>query len=657
MPTATSYRNTLDPSSGWSGKLRGSEHFPSPFLDMASLAMPESNRNALEWCEYVFQSNGTYRMAMERIISYFLTDLELGALNANRPLGDDEKEKWENFLVEQLGALGHVQDMDRDRMCYGNAFASVVVPFKRFLSCRCGNQFPLDVVYRDPKFRFKFTDYEFHATCPGCNYSGKMKTWDAPLNTAEQLSVKRWSPHEIQILHDPLTEQVEYYWKIPEDYKRLVRQGRLFHLMRVPKDVLQAIKKNQLFRFNPGVLYHMKEPTLGGMENRGWGISRVIVNFRQVWYVQVLHRYNEAIALDYVIPFRLITPAARSGSSQASGQGRDPLLTVNMGDFMGQVKGMIRRRSRDPAGWNTLPFPVDYQALGGDAAALAPRELLDQGMETLLNASGTPVELYKGTLQLQTAPVSLRLFESTWHHLVHDNNAFMHWLTERVSRILSWEDVLCRHKRVTHADDMQRHMAILQLMMGGTISQSTGLKAMGVDWKDEMRLIGEEGRYMQEQSAKVQEEMDTQAFGAQISSGQPMQGGAPGQPMPPGGGGGGGGGAAGGGGGIPVDPATGQPMPQPVTTMVQNDQMPQTPEEMMSTAESIAQQLLGLPEGQKDSELRSLKQKNEVLHALVRQKLDQIRGRARSQGGSMLLDQEFGGGGGGGAPPAGGPPA
>jgi hypothetical protein len=46
-------------------------------------------------------------------------------------------------------------------------------------------------------------------------------------------------------------------------------------------------------------------------------------------------------------------------------------------------------------------------------------------METLLNDAGTPIELYNGSLQLQTAPVALRLFEATWHHLVHDANAFL----------------------------------------------------------------------------------------------------------------------------------------------------------------------------------------------------------------------------------------
>jgi hypothetical protein len=65
---------------------------------------------------------------------------------------------------------------------------------------------------------------------------------------------------------------------------------------------------------------------------------------------------------------------------------------------------------------------------------------------------------------------------------------------------------------------------------------------------------------------------------------------------------------------------------------------------MLTQAESLAQQLLGLQESQKDSELRALKQKNPVLHDLVIAALKRIRSRYSSQGKSMLMQQDFGGG-------------
>lgn len=642
--TLLSMRSHVDPVASYAGRIRNSEHFPSPFFDMASLAMPESNQAALEWCEYIFNSEGSYRMAQERTIAYFLTDVEIGAQgSASKHLGDDEREKWTDYLNEQLGILGAVQDMDRDRMCYGNAFASLHIPFQRLLVCpRCYSQYPLNVVHDNAAFQFAWQNMEFVATCPRCKvgsgYRGPFQINDRPQNTPDKLKVKRWNPKEIHILWDPFSHDTAYLWKIPEDYKRLVRQGKLYYLERVGQSVLKAIKNNQLIRFGPDVLYHMKEPTLAGLPNRGWGISRTIVNFRQIWYVQVLKRYNEAIALDYVIPFRLITPASRSGGS---GPSSDPLLSVDMGDFMSQVRAMLRRRRRDPAAWHTLGYPVEYQALGGDAQQLAPKDLLDQGLDTMLNAAGTPVELYRGTLQLQTAPVSLRLFEATWMHLVGDNNAFLRWLVERSAKILSWEAVSARHKRVTHADDMQRHMAMLQLMMSGDVSRTTGLRTMGVEFADELRRRAEDARAEQEMQAEIEEEMQQSAFGQQIAKGAPA-GGVPGQPMDPAMAQAGGAPPAGGAAPAGGDPAAMGLPPGPVSGLMTSGDLPRTPEDMLSTAESLAQQLLGLPESQKDSELRMLKQKNQVLHDLVTARIKDIRSQARSQGGAAVMASQFG---------------
>jgi hypothetical protein len=326
----------------------------------------------------------------------------------------------------------------------------------------------------------------------------------------------------------------------------------------------------------------------------------------------------------------------------------DPMMQYNMGDFRSQVQSMIRRRRRDPAQWQTLPFPVQYQVLGGDASKLAPVDLLNQGTEQLLNDSGVPVELYKGTLQLQTAPVALRLFEATWHHIGHDANAMLRWLVRQLSQIMSWEMVEAKLKRVTIADDINKLMAVLQLMMGQQISGTTGLRAMGLEWKAEQKQIGDEAMTQARIQAKVQEQMDSAAFAQDMAKGNVGQQG------------GGAGGAAPGGGGAPP-PAQGgggqpgqAPMPGPISQFIasMSPNTPVTPADMMHAADTLAQELMGQPEGVKDSELRILKQKNATLHALVRAKMDAIRSQAKSQGGQAQLQQQYGGGqGGGGAPP------
>ena len=445
-------------------------NFPDPFMDMASLAMPETMTYALRWCEYLMFAQGTYFRALDRVLSYFITDIEMTDIK-----DADEKEKISNYLhnPDGIDLLDDIHTAGLNYMVYGNDFSSIIMPFRRYLSCpKCRLELPLKTVVSTNEFKFKWENFDFNAACPKCKYSGVWDHIDRRSGEAGPVKVKHWSPHEIELLWDPYTDDTSYIWKIPEDYRKMIREGKLYHLERANWELIQCVKNNTHLRFDDDVIYHMKENTLAGVRNRGWGVSRVLSNFRQAWYVQVLHRYNEAIALDYVIPFRLITPAPGPGSQD---QARDVLLNMNAGGYMSQIQRMLMKRRRDPASWHTLPFPVQYQALGGDATQLAPRELLDQGLEVLLNNVGVPVELYKGSLQIQSAPAALRLFESSWSHLMHNLNGYIGFVMKRLGQLLNWEKASAKLQRVTHADDLQRQMAKLQLMMGGQVSKQTGL--------------------------------------------------------------------------------------------------------------------------------------------------------------------------------------
>ena len=626
------------------GTNSGDQAFTDPFQDIATTQMPTTMKSALWWSEYIWSLMGTYRMAMERIVAYFITDLEIGG-----DASDEEKDKYEEYLSSRLDALSFLNLALRDRLCYGNSFSSVVVPFRRFLQCpKTGDLYPLKIVYNN--FNFNFNDkFEFVATCPKTGWRGKWNVIDKPREEADHLILKRWDPHEIELLHDPYTDEVAYLWRIPEYYKQMIKKGNLYHLERASKQVLEAIRTDKLFRFNPDAIYHMKEPTLAGIRNMGWGLPRSLINYRQLWYVQVLRRYNEAIALDYVIPFRLITPESRSGAGAGGISTADPMSIYNAGDFRSQVKQMINKRRRDPATWQTLPFPVNYQMLGGDANQLAPTELIAQGFDTLLNESGAPVEFYNGNLSTQAAPVSLRLFESTHRQLVSDANRFLQWIGQSISKIMSWEAVEISLKRVTIADDAAKQMAALQLMMGQQLSGKSGLDAVGYDWKTEQRRIADEASYQQELMAKQQQEAEQAGFAAQVSQGIDPNTGMPAGQAPPAGGAPAGGAPAGGApaGGAPAGGAMagpeaaaagGMPVSQYIQSMGPNSMT--TPQDLQSAAEMLAQELLGLPEGIKDSQLRELKQYNPTLHAIVKEKMNDMRSQMRQQGGAMLMQQQ-----------------
>ena len=620
------------------------ERFPDPFCDVASLSMPESIQVALRWCEFIMNANGPYREAVRRIVSYFLTDVEIGDLGENT-IGREEKEKYRVFLEDTIGIKTVMHMVAMDFMTYGNSFTSLLIPFRRYLSCkRCGLEAPLNKVYNNKTFAFKWQDFDFHATCPQCKYAGTWHHIDRRGDETDDVKVKRWSPDEIDLLWDPYTDDITYIWKIPEDYRNLIKAGTLHHLERAPWDVIQAIKDGKNLMFDKGVIYHLKEPGLAGMRNRGWGISRILVNFRQAWYYQILQRYNEAIALDYIIPFRVITPAG-GGSGDVN---TDPIHQINLSSFASRVNAMIRARRVDPARWNTLPFPVQYQALGGDATQFMPKDLIDQGMDTLMKCIGMPIELMNGTLTMQTAPAALRLFEANWTFLTHSLNVFLRNLMQRIASAKSWEPVSAKLQRVTHADDLNRQMAKLQLMQGQQISKTTGLKSVGLDYEEETKRMLEEEQIYAEEQSRMQEEMEqSQEMQQMAQSPQMVQGAgdpgasATGQPGAAPGGAPAGGAAPG---GAPMQP--GMPGGSPVDAFMAQRQnspnVPRTPEDFQSQAQVLAQQILSLPEAQKDSELIKLKRSDPLMHSLVSSIIDDIRQQAKTQGGAQVMAQQFG---------------
>lgn len=623
------------------------DRFPDPFCDAASTAMPETIYDALRWSEFVIMANGVYRAAVARVIAYFITDIEIvapGGGDGSDRLGREEKQKYLDFLNDTLGIKNVLSTVALDLLTYGNSFTSLIVPFRRYLSCPgCGLELPLKRVFNTPDFKFQWSGYQFHAQCPQCNYTGIWKHIDRRSGASGQIKVKRWSPHEMDILHDPYTDDTAYIWRIPDDYRSLLKQGHLHQLERASWELVEAVRGNQALLFDPDVIYHMKEESLAGIRNRGWGISRVLANFRQAWYVQVLHRYNEAIALDYVIPFRVITPQPRPGQG---GEVNDPVLQINMGSFASRVERMLKQRRRDPARWNILPFPIEYQALGGDATQLAPKDLLELGYDTLLTSIGVPVELYKGSLQVQAAPAALRLFEANWSYLVHSLNRFLAKLVEKVAQVMSWEPVNCRLQRVTHADDLNRQMAKLQLMMGGQISRTTGLSSVGLDFSDEERRKLEEERISAEATQDMQKEMEQSARMDEMTAaqGDPSQGAMPpaGDPSQ--------GGAMAGPAGQPMQPMG--PMGQPAgpygasQSFAANQPLipnkPTTPDEMISAADTLAQQAMSMAETQRRSFLIKLRKEDQVMHSLVTSRLEDMRREARNQGGEMVMAQQYG---------------
>lgn len=616
----------------------GTDYFPDPFCDYASTVMPKTILDAHRFCELVYNTNGAYREAARRTLAFFITQIKIQSADDKKSLGAEEKSKYELFFRDVIEMIYQLHASGMDLSCYGNSITTLVVPFRRFLRCpECRAEHPLRIVMTGREFKFRWQQFRFHAHCPQCDYTGRWQRVDRRQGDPKGFKIKRFRPQDIEIRQAPYSESCEYIWRIPEDDRHQIIRGDIQVLEDTPWSIIEAVAANDHYLFDPGVIYHMKEPPLAGNRMRGWGVSRVLSNFRQTWYVQVLHRFNEAIALDYIVPMRVITPASKEGSIP---EGGDPLMALDMDDWRSQVESMIAARRVDPARWNFLPFPIQYQLVGGEARQLVPYELLDQGVSLMLNNAGFPVEFFKGSLTTQTAYPAVRLFESSWAYLVSALNGFLRFYSRRIGEELGWEEVIATLTPPTVADDIQAAQLKLQLAQQRSISQTTALAAVGEDFKDEQRQIISEELFISEEQQKAQDEAQQSALMSSMSQPpQPQQQGGAGVLGASAGAPGGGDPSAGGGGPAPGSPASSVASQQPTQPNV-----PQTPQSMLAKAEELANQFLAQPETDRQKNLTELKRSDPSIHAFVTQKLRDLRERARSIGGAQVMQQQYGGG-------------
>lgn len=580
----------------------GGTHFPDPHYDHMSALMPRSIQDALRWAESSWVYNPTYKQGCQRITRFFLTQIEY------LDVSDGEKENWQDFHDNSLKIFRALEEIGDDWQCYNNSFSSLFLPFRRYLRCpRCG--YAADITTWNYRFQYP----TFAGKCEArnsmgqpCGYTGTLGRIERPSKDDKKIRVIRWSPHFMRVVMNSFSHEFRYFYKIPENTRQSVLAGDRFMLEHTPWDFVRCIFEGRDFEFEQGKLFHGKTGTISGLPVFGWGVPHVIFALRNIYHLQVLRRHDEAIALDYIIPLRVITPAVR-----AARQNMDPLKHIGMAKFVAQTEWMLAKRRRDPATWNVLPFPIEYAAYGGEGRDMLPADMKQFSMKELLNGMGIPVEFYEMSLTVQGAPMMLRLMMNLWKAWPDLINDWLAWSTDIIGDFQSWDKCRMRIKPSTHADDIERRQLELQLAAAQRISMGTALSPLGMDYKDEVRKRMEETKMEAEEQRRLQEDLNNQQSQGMLS-GSPSTGGLMG---------GTGGGGGGGGGGMASMAGA-------------------SPDDLKQQAQQLASTLVQMPSHQQRRQMLSqIRSGSETLHALVKAEMTKIRTQASAAGREQLTQQ------------------
>jgi len=594
------YPGDNDAFAVWTGKNRV---FADPFLLPSSTAIPTELQSALDFCLFLYYLNPLYRRASTRVISHFVTDIDFVGKDGDQ----DERDEFKKFLIDDLDIFGALLEVGQEWACYGNAFLRLHLPFDRVLvDHRDGKykEYALPMFGADVKYDYKAMKYDVPDPTTFDRPKDKrarvkLDFIDRPSRDKSRIRLRKIDPRQIVLQHSFMSGKQQMIYRFEPEWVTMIKNSIMYQVNETPMSMLKAIALEQDFLFNEGQVFHFKAPTISGISNYGWGLPETIANFRHIHQLQVLRKIDEAVGLDYMLPFRMFHPVA---SSQAS----DPMNYMLLNRWGAEIKNVINKRRTDPFAMHALPFPVSYQEFGAQGKSLAPKELVEYHNNVLLDSMGYPAELFKGSLQVQQIPTAVRLFENSFHFIHQGFARIVKWAAIRICDYIGQQRLEASLQLPRLADDLERQRVYMQLAAGAEIPRSVAYGPFGIkDPVEAAKQRAQEDIEIQKEQMKLQSDFQRQQqMGSMdnILSQQAQQGGGSSPAGIEG--------AAGGGDMNPLD--------------IQNK------------AAELAQQWLQMPVGERQKQMAAVRTSNPNLHAMAKQKMEEMRSQAESQGRQAL---------------------
>jgi hypothetical protein len=449
--------------------------YPNPFFDVLSHYIPTDLKELFKWFEYLYFSNPIISVVINKLSEYPITELVI-----DHPDGDVvelyrkefEKLDWKSLLI-RAGIEYHV---------YGSAFVVGYEGVQKFGECaNCRAMVSVETI---EKFKLSPSGKSAEGICPFCKKLSTFTLTDVPTG---ELYATLWNPKLIKIKQNPLTGQTRYYSEVPDTIRNGVMTNDSFILSTTPQPIVEAVKSGKLIEFPPeaNTIYHLRRPYLSG-KSSPWGVSIILPVMKHLFLIQVYRKANEVIALEHILPLRVIFP-------QQSSTNNEPALTLDLGKVREMIEQIIQDFRKDPGKVVTSPIPLGELHIGGQGKVLDVTPLIQALTQELIAGLGVPQEFVYGGLTWTGTSVSLRMLENQLQNYVGQLNRLLRWLADRIAAIKDLpqlDDI--KLKPFKTVDDIARKELVLQLGGNGIISRQTMLEELGFDFHQELDRMQEE---------------------------------------------------------------------------------------------------------------------------------------------------------------------
>jgi len=464
-------------SSNSAGAFNLGNVYPNAFFDYLSRLLPRRLKLLFRWLEYLYANCGQVFSVIKKFSEYSVTSLTYETADK------EQKDKLTEIMDKHIHIKATDIQIGIDYYIYGNSMTSLFKPFTRWLICKGCNNKHNGINY---PYEWMNQKFEFKIKCSACGKHDIAKVEHEKLSDPKRLRVIRWDPKEIDINSNPVTGESEYYYNIPDSIKQKIRSKKpdKFLINTLPWEIIETIKAKKIFKFREGQVYHMKCPSPAGI-NQEWGFPSLLGCMKPFFYTAILRKANEAIALERLVPWRILYPQAGSSNN-------DPAAYVTLSKFRNELTDAVRKWRRDPNMVKLSPIPVGMTQVGGEGKNLMVTSEIAQAEEVIVTSMGVPKEFIYGGLTHAGGSVTLRMLENLIFTYTDQLTECNQWITDQVCTFMGLKPVKVGMVDFKLVDDLQQKQLIGQLYQSKAVSKTTFLKSLDIDADDERKAMIED---------------------------------------------------------------------------------------------------------------------------------------------------------------------
>ena len=401
-----------------------------PFLFPSAAFLPKNLDTALDLALFLYHNSPKYRAVTKRVIGHFITDIDISGthLKDGQGFSEDEKNKLYDVLMLSVDIKGCLSVMGQDWASAGNSFWRVHLPFRRLLVDRRDDGlkvYDVSAFGEDMVYDWRTMSYDVRDPARPSGPRVKLPFVDLPVQNKDGVRPVSLDPRRMHVIQASASKAKKFIWEFDEEMLRRIKASDIFEVNETPRDMLKAISEEKAFQFAPGHVFHFMEPTVTGVDARGWGIPPPLLIYPDMHQAAVYKKIDEQIGMDFMMPYRVLSP--------------DPAVTLNAGvqssvlmhEFQQHARQMFETRRRDPYAFHSFPFPIDMKEFGASGKSLTTKDLVQYHEMSMVDNCNYPAELFNMSLRIEAVPTALRVFESAMPFIPTGFTNFVQWFVER----------------------------------------------------------------------------------------------------------------------------------------------------------------------------------------------------------------------------------